>query len=148
MRISILLIGCLLTFSTAWGNPASTRIDAAFAEGREKAAAGDIDGALTVYEALTKAHPKSRRAFAHLGSMQLLNQHYPDAVKSFQQAIMLGDDGARSFIGIGMAYLHMGQLGPARAAFVEAKSRGLDNPKDIDDIIGWIDAQPNATTHR
>ncbi len=71
--------------------------------------------------------------------MQLLDQRYSDAVKSFQRAITLGDDGTRSFIGMGMAYLHMGQLGPARAAFVEAKSRGAANPQDVDGIIAWID---------
>jgi hypothetical protein len=42
---------------------------------------------------------------------------------------------------MGMAYLHLGQLGPARAAFVEAQQRGNDRPDDIADIIAWIDAR-------
>jgi len=66
-------------------------------------------------------------------------------VKSFQRAITLGDEGTRSFIGMGMAYVHMGQLGPARAAFMEAKSRRTGDSQDIDHIISWID-QRNAGT--
>ena len=81
--------------------------------------------------------------------MQLLDQRYADAVKSFQRAISLGDSEPRSFIGMGMAYLHMAQYGAARAAFVEARSRRTGNTKDIDDIIAWIDTRnPDAApTH-
>ena len=78
--------------------------------------------------------------------MQLLDQHYADAVKSFQRAISLGDEGARSFVGMGMAYMHMGQLGPARAAFVEAKSRGVADEEGVDQVIAYIDKRkPGAT---
>ena len=111
------------------------------ADGQQKAAAGDIQGALAIYRELTETQPDSYEAFAHLGGMQLLDQRYSDAVKSFQQAISLGDDGRRSFIGMGMAYLHMGQLGPARAAFVEARDRGTENSADVDGIISWIDSR-------
>jgi hypothetical protein len=77
--------------------------------------------------------------------MQLLDQRYSDAVKSFQRAISLGGQGTRSFIGMGMAYLHMGQMGPARGAFVEAKARGTGDSKDIDHIIAWIDQRNSGT---
>lgn len=112
-----------------------------FEAAQAKAASGDIQGALKIYQDLTRQYPESADAFAHLGGMQLLDQRYRDAVKSFQQAVTLGDATARSFIGMGMAYLHLGQLGPARAAFVEAQQRGNDRPDDIAGIIAWIDAR-------
>ncbi len=144
MRRLIVLLSCLLAVTLGWPNMTFAQLGKALTEGQQLAAAGDIQGALLVYEAMTQSHPDSHEAFAHLGGMQLLDQRYADAVKSFQRAITLGDDGTGSFIGMGMAYLHMGQLGPARAAFVEAKSRGVGHPADVDDIIRWIDSRSES----
>ena len=64
-----------------------------------------------------------------------------EAVQNFQRAVSLGDNGARSFLGLGMAYLHLGQFGAARAAFVEARSRGTSNPQEVDRVVARIDAR-------
>ena len=146
MRRLIVLLICLLAISLSWGNIALAQTEAAIAQGQEKAAAGDIKGALEVYLEMTRSHPDSYEAHALLGGMQLLDQHYSDAVKSFKRAVSLGDAGARSFVGMGMAYLHMGQYGPARAAFVEAKSRGVSADSDVDQIIAWIDERETGAT--
>ncbi|MDJ0739500.1 MAG: tetratricopeptide repeat protein [Gammaproteobacteria bacterium] len=142
MQRLIVLLGVALAVALIAANVAIAHAAGTLAEGQQKAAAGDIKGAMEIYQDLTEAQPDSYEAFAHLGGMQLLDQRYSDAVKSFQTAISLGDSGTRSFVGMGMAYLHMGQLGPARAAFVEAKSRGGD--ADVDDIIDWIDSRAPA----
>ncbi len=144
-RLIFLLI-CSLAIGLGWGNNVLAQNDSDMATGQEMAAAGDVKGALAVYEELTRKNPESAEAFAHLGGMQLLDQRYSEAVQSFQRAITLGDEGTRSFVGMGMAYLHMQQLGPARAAFVEAKSRGSGDSKDIDHIIGWIDKRGSGTS--
>jgi Flp pilus assembly protein TadD len=141
MRRVIVLLGCLLAFTLGWSNASLAELGKALAEGQQLAAAGDIEGALSIYEGLTRSHPDSYEAFAQLGGMQLLDQRYADAVESFQHAVTLGDKGTRSFIGMGMAYLHLGEMGPARAAFVEAKSRGTEHPAEVDDIIRWIDSR-------
>ncbi len=146
MQRMIVLLGWMLAITLGWGNLAMAQTEAAIASGQEKAAAGDIKGALQVYLDLTKSHPDSYEAHALLGGMQLLDQHYPDAVKSFQRAVSLGDRSARPFLGMGMAYLHMSQLGPARAAFVEAKSRGVADTDGVDQVISYIDrTDPGAT---
>ena len=132
---------CLVVSASTWSALALAQASGTLADGQQKAAAGDIQGALTIYRELTETQPDSYEAFAHLGGMQLLDQRYSDAVKSFQQAIALGDNGTRSFIGMGMAYLHMGQLGPARAAFVEARARGTEHGADVDSILSWIDSR-------
>jgi Flp pilus assembly protein TadD len=141
MRRLTALLSIVLAAALGWSNATLAEFGKALAEGQQLAAAGDIKGALSVYEGMTRSHPDSHEAFAQLGGMQLLDQRYADAVESFQRAITLGDDGTRSFIGMGMAYLHLGELGPARAAFVEAKSRGTEHPEDVDDIIRWIDSR-------
>ena len=139
-RLMILLFAAVGAALVA-GSLAVAQAKDPFEAARANAASGDIQGALQIYQDLTRQHPESAEAFAHLGGMQLLDQRYQDAVRSFQQAVTLGDETARSFIGMGMAYLHLGQLGPARAAFVEAQQRGSDRPDDIADIIAWIDAR-------
>jgi Flp pilus assembly protein TadD len=141
MRRLTVLLSIVLAAALGWSNATLAEFGKTLAEGQQLAAAGDIKGALSVYEGMTRSHPDSHEAFAQLGGMQLLDQRYADAVESFQRAITLGDDGTRSFIGMGMAYLHLGELGPARAAFVEAKSRGTEHPEDVDDIIRWIDSR-------
>ncbi len=144
MRRPIVLLSFLLAITLGWSNASLSELGQALTEGQQLAAAGDIKGALSVYEATARSHPDSHEAFAQLGGMQLLDQRYADAVRSFQRAVTLGDDGTRSFIGMGMAYLHMGQPGPARAAFVEARARGGEHPTDIDDIIRWIDSRDRS----
>lgn len=145
MRRSIFLLGMVLAIPLLYGNLALAQSGPSLAQGETLAANGDIKGALAQYLEATQRHPESNEAFARLGGMQLLDQRYTDAVKSFQQAISLGDEGPRSFIGMGMAYLHIGQFGPARAAFVEAKARGGANLTDVDDVLSWIDTrQPSA----
>ena len=136
-RLIVSLAVAVLTWSTL----APAQAAGTLADGQQRAAEGDIKGALAIYQELTESQPESYEAFAHLGGMQLLDQRYADAVKSFQQAVALGDNGTRSFVGMGMAYLHMGQLGPARAAFVEARSRGTESNADVDGIISWIDSR-------
>jgi hypothetical protein len=47
---------------------------------------------------------------------------------------------------MGMAYMYMGQLGPARAAFVKAKSRSVADEESIDQVIAFIDKRnPDAS---
>ncbi len=137
--IFALTLGLAIAFG--WGHAAIAQKDTAMADGEAKAAAGDIKGAIAHYEKATVDDPESFEAFARLGGMQLMDQRYSDAVRSFQRAISLGDDSARPFIGMGMAYLHMGQLGPARAALVEAQGRNPNEPAQIDKVIAWIDSR-------
>ncbi|MCB1922421.1 MAG: hypothetical protein KDJ27_01525 [Gammaproteobacteria bacterium] len=147
MRRLIVLLVLTLTLTLAAANAALSEPEPTIADGEQKAAAGDLKGATKIYERITQIQPDSYEAFAHLGGTQLLSQEYGEAVKSFQRAISLGDEGARSFLGMGMAYLHMGAFGPARAAFVEARGRGTANATEVDGIISWIDTrQPGNQT--
>lgn len=109
--------------------------------GQTLAEQGDVAGAMAAYEKVVAARPEWPDGYASLGGMQLMDQRYGDAVLSFQKAISLGADSRRPFVGMGMAYIHMGQFGPARAAFVEAKARSSGEIDDIDKILNWLDAK-------
>ena len=81
---------------------------------------------------------------------QPLSQRYTDAIARFQQDIAADDDNAGAFIGIGMAYPHAGQTGPAKAAFAEAKRLDPAKANDLDLLIRSIkqisrDANPRAS---
>jgi len=109
--------------------------------GQKLAEQGDVVGALAAYQKVVAARPEWPEGHAYLGGMQLMDQRYKDAVLSFQKAISLGAESRRPFIGMGMAYLHMGQFGPARAAFVEAKARSAEKGGEIDKILAWLEAK-------
>jgi len=141
MRHLIVLIICALTIVLGLANLAFARSGSTLSTGQALADAGDIKGAMRVFAALTRVQTESAEAHARLGGMQLLDRRYADAVRSFQRAVSLGDNGTRSFLGMGMAYLHMGQMGAARAAFVEARARGTRQPAQVDEVIAWIDAR-------
>lgn len=148
MRKTIIAAIAALTMTSAWALPSLAHTGPTLEEGQARADAGDIRGALAIYQSLASTRPNSHEILARLGGMQLLDQRYAEAVTSFQRAIAQGDEGTRSFLGMGMAYLHMGQLGPARAAFTEARSRGATARNDIDRIIDWIDARQPVAQQR
>jgi Flp pilus assembly protein TadD len=120
--------------------PGRAGADPGLDKARRLAEEGDITGALSAYRVVVQARPDWAEGYARLGGMQLVNQQYRDAVRSFQKAISLGDQGTQPFIGMGMAYLHMGEYGLARAAFGEAKARGAGHPEDIDRLLEWLDS--------
>ena len=111
------------------------------ADGDRLAATGDYQGAIAIYLKIANEKPDSPEVFVKLAGAQLLGNRHMEAVQNFQRAVSLGDNGARSFLGRGMAYLHLGQFGAARAAFVEARSRGTSNPQEVDRVVAWIDAR-------
>jgi Flp pilus assembly protein TadD len=74
--------------------------------------------------------------------MLLLKQEYAEAIRSFQIAIGLdAEDNAEAFIGLGIAYLHLGQYGAARAALTEARRLKPESGSDIDQLLAWLDGR-------
>jgi Flp pilus assembly protein TadD len=148
MRALILALTLCLATAVGGGNIALAQTGDTLARADALAAEGNVRGALALYEEAARDQPGSSEAFARLGGMQLLDQRYSEAVRSFQRAVSLGDSGARPFIGMGMAYLHMGQLDLARAAFVEARTRGADASAELASVIAWIDSRRDGDASR
>ena len=104
----------------------------------------DIDGAITTLTSAVANEPGSSLAHTRLGGAYLLGQRYDDAIDQFQQAIGLDADNASAFIGMGVAYLHSGRLGAAKAALGEAKRIDPAKTPQIDDLISRIDQRSGA----
>jgi len=100
---------------------------------------GKLPEALLALQEAVAADPQSSLAYQRLGGAQLMSQDYDGSIQSFQRAIALDARNAEAFVGLGMAYLHTGRLGLARAALEEAKR--IDPAKEIriDEVIAWID---------
>jgi cytochrome c-type biogenesis protein CcmH/NrfG len=69
----------------------------------------------------------------------LLAQRYDLAIDQFQQAAAIDANNAGAFIGLGVAYLHQGRAGPAKAALTEARRLAPDKAADIDRLIDSIE---------
>ena len=129
--------------------PAQSVADSAVATGLEEAdqfaRAGRVDSALAVYRALSDSQPDSAVVHARMGGMLLLKQDYAEAIRSFQIAVGLDPDkGAEALVGLGIAYLHLGQYGPARAALMEARRVKPESAADLDQVVAWLDGRASA----
>ncbi|MCO5761608.1 MAG: tetratricopeptide repeat protein, partial [Chromatiaceae bacterium] len=100
---------------------------------------GKLTEAVAVLREAVAAEPQSAQAFLRLGGAQLMSQDYSGSIQSFQRAISLDASNADAFVGMGMAYLHSGRLGQARAAMIEAKQLDPAKQAKIDEVIAWID---------
>ena len=100
---------------------------------------GKLPEAVAVLREAVAAEPQSAQAFQRLGGAQLMSQDYAGSVESFQRAISLDATNAAAFVGLGMAYLHSGRFGQARAAMVEAKRLDPSKQAKLDEVIAWID---------
>ena len=106
---------------------------------------GHIDSALAAYRALSDRQPDSAVVHTRMGGMLLLKRHYAGAVRSFQVAIGLDpENSGAAFVGLGIAYLHLGQYGPASAALVEARRLRPGSAADLDQLLAWLDGRASA----
>jgi len=104
----------------------------------------DIDGAIATLTRAVDADPKSTLAHTRLGGAYLMAQRYDNAIEEFQTSIALDADNAGAFIGLGVAYLHQGRSGQAKAALTEARRLAPDKAAEIDDLISNIERASSA----
>jgi tetratricopeptide (TPR) repeat protein len=105
---------------------------------------GETQAAITTLTEAIAAHPSSSLAYTRLGGAYLLNQDYASAIEQFQEAISNDNQNAGAFIGLGMAYLHLKQTGPAKAALTEAKRLNPSKSADIDALLARIEQTASA----
>jgi Flp pilus assembly protein TadD len=137
------LIGLIVVISAglaeAAGAPGGVA-SAGLEEADRLAQQGQIDQALALYRELSARQPEAATVHARVAGMLLLKQEYAAAVPRFQTAIGLGPEkNAEAFIGLGVAYLHLGRYGPARAALTEARRLKPESAADIDQLLAWLD---------
>jgi tetratricopeptide (TPR) repeat protein len=113
-------------------------------QGQTQAGAGQLDAALATLQQAVRADPGSSLAYTRLGGVQVLSQQYNKGVKSFQRAIMLDQGNADAFVGMAIAYLHLGEYRLAREALKEARRLAPQKKEEIDRVLAWLSDQPEA----
>jgi tetratricopeptide (TPR) repeat protein len=138
---------CILIGSHALAGDATQSL---LEQSYQQSSAGDLDAALnTLQEAVEKA-PDSSLVHTRLGGVRVLRQEYDAGIKHFQRAIMLDQRNAVAFIGMAVAYLHLGQYSLARAALDEAGRLDPSKQAQIDRVLSWIDQRTggmNGSVH-
>ncbi len=99
---------------------ANNDIEGLLQQGYEQTESGHLDAALQIIQQAIDKAPNSSLAYTRLGGIRVLRQEYSAGVKDFQQAIILDQNNASAFVGMAVAYLHMGQHNLAKAALDEA----------------------------
>ena len=134
--ILIILLLLLVAATTAQAqNNSQTLIQQAQAQSE----AGDLDQAINLLNQAIELAPDSSLAYTRLGGVHLLQRDYSSGIKNFQQAIMLDGKNADAFIGLSVAYLHMGRYSLAREALKEASRLGPDKQQEINNVLAWLD---------
>ncbi|MEA3410484.1 MAG: tetratricopeptide repeat protein [Pseudomonadota bacterium] len=100
---------------------------------------GELAAAMSKYQEAATRDPESAQAMFKLGGMQLVQQQYSDSIDSFQRSLMLDQRNANAFVGMAVAYLHMGSYRLAEAALDEAVRIDPSKKPEVEKVQGWID---------
>jgi tetratricopeptide (TPR) repeat protein len=120
--------------------------DELFSRADGLAAKGEFDAAIAATEEVVARHPDSSLAHQRLGGMLLLKGDYSRAIDSFRTSIGLDERNGRAFIGMGMAYIHIGSYTLARASFDEALGRQPELAGEINKVTAWLDERDSQVT--
>ena len=94
-----------------------TALDDLIARGNVLEDAGDIDGALRLYEETTRMDPAYWRGFINLGNALRAKGRLQDAAKQYRTAINLNPEHAGAHINLGTTLLGLGDASAAEANF-------------------------------
>jgi tetratricopeptide (TPR) repeat protein len=116
-------------------------------QGQQQLDAGELEQAEATFKEAVAQNPDSSLAHTRLGGVYLLRQDYKAGIDNFQRAIALDQDNADAFIGMALAYLHLGQYGLARASLQEAERIAPAKREEIEKILAWIDQRSMESSH-
>lgn len=97
-----------------------TIADELFTIGRQKANAGDDEGALLYYEKSSRANPSNAEAHYRVGACYFSLKKYEKAVEAYKQAIQVDPNFAYAYHGLGNAYDELDQYEEAITAYQHA----------------------------
>ncbi|MES9939551.1 MAG: tetratricopeptide repeat protein [Candidatus Thiodiazotropha sp. 6PLUC2] len=127
------LLGCSLCISATANSETDSLVNQALVQSE----AGDMKKAQSLLEEAVKTEPSSL-AYTRLGGVHLLQQAYSSGIDHFQQAIMLDQSNSEAFIGLAVAYLHLGRYQLAREALKQAQQLDPTKKQEIDKVVIWL----------
>ena len=142
-----ILITLLMWLAVVSTTQAQNDTESLIQQAQAQSEAGHLEQAASLLNQAIARAPDSSLAFTRLGGVQLLQQDYRSGIGNFQQAIMLDDHNADAFIGLSIAYLHLGNYSLARAALKEASRLGPEKQQAIENVLAWLDQRERSTGH-
>ncbi len=116
-------------------------------QANQQSEAGNLEQAQSLLAQAIEQAPDSTLAYSRLGGIQLLRQEYVPSIENFQKAIMLDRGNADAFIGLSIAYLHLGRYSLAREALHEASRLEPAKKHEIDNVLAWLDQREGTVGH-
>ena len=137
----LVVVGSLLAaaMQVAAGD-ALTAID----RGEQALRAGQLEAAEAAFQEALTLEPESVNARLRLAGVQVARMEDAAAIENFQKVIGVQPQNARAFIGMGLAFLHQGRYGLARAALQEAVAADASRQGEIAPLLAWIDARADV----
>ncbi len=142
-----ILITLMLWLVAIAPSQAQDNADSLIQQAQVQSEAGDLEQSTSLLKQAIELAPDSSLAYTRLGGVQLLQRDYSSGIKSFQQAIMLDAENANAFIGLSVAYLHLGRYSLAREALKEASRLGPDKQQEINNVLAWLDQRDRPAGH-
>ncbi len=133
-------LACVLS-SPVW---ATNGVDTLVQKGASLAGEGKLDEALATLTNAVEQYPDSSLAYTRLGGVRVLRQEYSLGIEVFQKAIMLDQSNSSAFVGLAVAYLHLGQYTHAREALKEAEKLDPGKKTEIGKLLAWIDERTST----
>ena len=145
LRLSICPIAVLLVFGLSLPAAANSNIDNLINQALQNTETGNLTEAQAILEEAVKSEPSSSLAYTRLGGVQLLQQEYSSGVRNFQQAIMLDQSNSEAFIGLAVAYLHLGRYQLAKEALKQAEQLDPAKKQEIDKVVTWLNQRSSQS---
>jgi tetratricopeptide (TPR) repeat protein len=139
-RIVFMLVFLLLP---AWSFSSADAVEP-LKQGDELYASGEIKSALIYYEKAVKQNPDSSQNWFKLARTQMLDQQNLASVDSFKKSITLDNTNALAFVGMAIAYLHLGKYNHAKAALEEAARIDPARQAEVDKVLLQINHRLNT----
>lgn len=114
------LLAALFLAGCGFAAQAGAAADSLLAQADKHWAEGRLEPAQKAFEAAVAAEPSATGPRLRLAGFQLSRQQIAAAVTNYQQVLGAEPKNAKAWMGIGVAYLHIGKQELALAAFDEA----------------------------
>jgi len=135
---AMVILFAVLSATTSVAAPTAQE---AIEAGNAQWTAGDLDAALASYQQAAASDESSVDARLKLAGLRMARQEYRAAVDAFQEAAGIDPSDAKPFIGMGIAYLHLGQDSLAHAALTEAIRLEPDRRDQIQPLLTRIETR-------
>lgn len=143
----LLLLTITLTLAFNGNLLGDTTTQALIDQSYELTKSGKLEEALNILQEAAEKDPNSSLVHTRMGGVRVLRKEYSAGIKDFQQAIMLDQQNTSAFVGMAVAYLHMGQYSLARASLEEARKIDPSKQTEIDKVMAWIDQRTDGVSH-